>query len=98
MRAAPSRSPEASPATMATRRLMRRPRPADCRRPSPHDAPAGGGEEVDDGPDLRRRSRLRLEFRLRLGERETGAVEGLVGALERRQRLRAEPAPLQALR
>src|SRR3982750_3420039 len=86
MRCAARRSPEASPATMATRGIGL----AD-------DAALARVEEFDEGAYRRTARRLLLELLARCFERKAGAVKRPVGALQAHDVLRRKPAPPQAL-
>src|SRR5437868_11311354 len=81
MSAAPRRSPDASPATIAIR---------VTRATSPQDAAGGGGEEFRERADLGGLGGLALELGARVGQAQSRLVQGAVGALERGDRLGRE--------
>src|SRR5260221_7906172 len=81
---APSRSPEASPATKAMRTVA-----------LPNDAAAGNREEFDQRGKLRLRDGGRHQQRLCFVEQQPGFVQRLVCAANRHDALGTEAAPLQ---
>src|SRR5882762_1754317 len=90
MRWPPRKSPEASPATMPTTT-------GSLSTALANDAPLRALEEIDEHLQLRRLHGLAGNLAPRFRERETGPVEGLVGALDRGDFCRGEAAPLQPL-
>src|SRR5687767_15148048 len=81
MRCAASRSPDASPATMPTRRMV---------STLADDSALRAGQEPQYLAHLRAVARLRLELGARLLQREAAPVERAVGALQRVDRLGRE--------
>src|SRR5882762_4024078 len=90
MRWPPRKSPEASPATMPTTT-------GSLSTALANDAPLRALEEIDEHLQLRRFHGLARNLAPRFRERETGPVQGLVGALDRCDFCRGEAAPLQPL-
>src|SRR5205085_3500961 len=87
MRCEASRSPEASPATMPTRKGLA--------IGLADDAALGAVEKLYELAHMAAFAHLRLELRARLGKRKTAAVERAVGALERGDVLGREAAALE---
>src|ERR1041384_7041361 len=91
MRCPASRSPEASPATMPTRRssAIYRMMPRELLARNSVSSPSSGQAAAG--------ARLRLVLAPRILEREAAAVERAIGALDRLDGLRSESAPPQTL-
>src|SRR5256714_13295770 len=87
MRCEASRSPEASPATMPTRK--------ELAIGLADDAALGAVEKLHELAHMATCAHLRLELRARRGKRKTAAVERPVGALERCDVLGREAAALE---
>src|SRR6266404_3703702 len=88
IRWAASRSPEASPATMPTRRCFA----IDLA----DDAALAAGEEFEELAHLRAGGHLGFELDARLLEPEAAAIERAVGAFQAGNRLGRKAAPLEA--
>src|SRR5260370_23258690 len=88
IRWAASRSPEASPATMPTRRYLA--------IELTDDAALAAGQEFEKLAHLRAARRLRLELATRLLQAQAAAIERAVGALEGGDRLGRKAAALEA--
>src|SRR5205823_14667789 len=87
MRCEASRSPEASPATMPTRKGLA--------IGLADDAALGAPEKLHQLAHMAAVAHLRLELRVRLGKRKTAAVERAVGALQPGDVVGSEAAALE---
>src|SRR5690348_4117813 len=92
MRCAARRSPDASPATMPTRKVRTR---GSRFIGLADDAALGAREKIEDLAHVRALGDLCLQLSAGVLEAEAAAIQGAIGALQRRDVVRGKAAPLE---